>query len=68
MTALAVCAPDYYHSHPLADVAKLADAQDSGSCGVKPVEVQFLLSAYKRARLQGRARLLYSERDFVQGS
>ena len=30
-----------------ADVAKLADAQDSGSCGVTPMEVRFLSSALK---------------------
>ena len=32
-------------SRPLADVAELADAQASGACGIKPVEVRLLSSA-----------------------
>ena len=34
------------HFRPVAGVAELADAQDSGSCGVKPVEVRFLSPAF----------------------
>ncbi len=34
-----------------ADVAELADAQASGACGLKPVEVQLLSSALRAARL-----------------
>ena len=37
-----------------ADVAKLADAQDSGSCGVTPMEVRFLSSAFKKSDPNGR--------------
>ncbi len=33
------------HFRSVAGVAELADAQDSGSCGVKPVEVRFLSPA-----------------------
>jgi hypothetical protein len=32
----------------LAEVAELADAHDSGSCGRQPVEVQVLSSALKK--------------------
>lgn len=34
------------HFRSVAGVAELADAQDSGSCGVKPVEVRFLSPAF----------------------
>ncbi len=36
-----------YPAPPHAEVAELADAQDSGSCGVKPVEVRVLSSAQR---------------------
>ena len=48
-------------------VAKLADALDSGSSGVKPVEVQFLSAAILTRRIASRGRRVFAFEVVVCG-